>query len=185
MKWSDEDKARASREWQQDRANKILSKRQRRQARFEAQLSEALNNPNSKVVVQQLPPGPKWQRKQSKRQVRAEEVGRLRNDVNRLEAQVNRLRQARSNVDFYDSPEWHQARYQALKRSNGCCELCGESKATGAIIQVDHIKPRSKFPELALDQGNLQVLCRPCNMGKSNRDSIDWRKPELKVVRGS
>jgi len=42
-------------------------------------------------------------------------------------------------------------------------------------IVVDHIKPRSKFPELELVFDNCQVLCNSCNMGKSNNDYTDFR----------
>ena len=42
-------------------------------------------------------------------------------------------------------------------------------------LHVDHIKPRSKHPELELDINNLQILCKDCNLGKSNTDSIDYR----------
>jgi 5-methylcytosine-specific restriction endonuclease McrA len=42
-------------------------------------------------------------------------------------------------------------------------------------MHVDHILPRSKFPELELDIDNLQVLCEECNLAKSNIDTTDWR----------
>ena len=77
--------------------------------------------------------------------------------------------------DFYASQAWRRARYDALRRSNGVCSLCG-NPPVGHGLHVDHIKPRSKFPELALEITNLQVLCRDCNLGKGNRDSIDWRR---------
>jgi hypothetical protein len=44
--------------------------------------------------------------------------------------------------------------------------------------RIDHIKPKSKFPELTFSFHNLQVLCENCNMGKSNLFSDDWRKPD-------
>ena len=77
--------------------------------------------------------------------------------------------------DFYASREWRAARYQALKANDGRCELCGASKHTGAVMHVDHILPRSKFPKLQLEPTNLQVLCEDCNLGKSNTDYTDWR----------
>ncbi len=40
------------------------------------------------------------------------------------------------------------------------------------------MKPRSKYPELALDPENLQVLCRACNMGKRAWDETDFRPKE-------
>lgn len=42
-------------------------------------------------------------------------------------------------------------------------------------MQVDHIQPLSKYPELALVEDNLQVLCKDCNMGKSNQYADDFR----------
>ena len=66
-------------------------------------------------------------------------------------------------------------RYEALKLSNGRCQLCGSSPKDGIILNVDHIKPRKKHPELALNIDNLQVLCNVCNHGKGNTDDTDWR----------
>ena len=79
-----------------------------------------------------------------------------------------------SGDEFYSSQKWRAVRYEALKRSRGCCELCGAVPHQHPL-HVDHIKPRSKFPHLALEVSNLQVLCRDCNLGKGNSDSIDWR----------
>lgn len=77
---------------------------------------------------------------------------------------------------FYKSDAWRALRFGALKRSDGKCVLCGRSHREHAVIlHVDHIKPRSKYPQLALDASNLQVLCEDCNLGKSNRDTTDWR----------
>jgi 5-methylcytosine-specific restriction endonuclease McrA len=77
---------------------------------------------------------------------------------------------------FYDTDTWRALRFEALKLSNGCCVLCGRSqRAHGVVLHVDHIKPKSKFPELALTLSNLQILCEDCNLGKSNRDDTDWR----------
>lgn len=77
---------------------------------------------------------------------------------------------------FYASREWRAVRFDALKRSNGCCALCGRSPRHHAVvIHVDHIKPRSLRPDLELTLSNLQPLCDDCNLGKSNRDDTDWR----------
>lgn len=79
-------------------------------------------------------------------------------------------------IDFYRGDAWRALRFLALKASNGACCLCGRSnRAHGVILHVDHIKPRSRFPALALTLSNLQVLCEDCNMGKGNRDDTDWR----------
>jgi hypothetical protein len=76
---------------------------------------------------------------------------------------------------FYRSGRWIALRYEVLKKHGGKCQCCGASPRDGAILHVDHVKPRSKFPELALCLENLQVLCSDCNLGKSNTDSTDWR----------
>jgi hypothetical protein len=79
-------------------------------------------------------------------------------------------------LDFYNSREWRAVRFGVLRASNGCCCLCGQNnREHGAVLHVDHIKPRSLYPQLELDPENLQVLCEACNLGKSNRDDTDWR----------
>lgn len=77
--------------------------------------------------------------------------------------------------DFYTSREWQDMRYKALVLHGAQCQCCGATRRDGVKLHVDHIKPRSKFPELELSLDNLQVLCEPCNMGKSNKDATDWR----------
>ncbi len=77
-------------------------------------------------------------------------------------------------VNFYSTQAWRAARFAALKRCDGRCQLCG-ARAGKYALHVDHIKPRSLYPARALDPENLQVLCRDCNLGKSNKDVTDWR----------
>jgi HNH endonuclease len=76
---------------------------------------------------------------------------------------------------FLDSYDWKRLRYEVLKNHDGLCEVCGRGRPHGQVLNVDHIKPRRKHPELALDIKNLQVLCGDCNHGKGNWDSTDWR----------
>lgn len=73
------------------------------------------------------------------------------------------------------SRRWPKLRMQALKLHRGRCHCCGATAKDGVRIHVDHVKPRSKFPELELDINNLQLLCEPCNLSKSNKDQTDWR----------
>lgn len=86
---------------------------------------------------------------------------------------------------FYSSWEWKKLRYKVLVEHGAVCMCCGASKDDGARIVVDHIKPISKFPHLALDENNTQILCNDCNMGKSNTDYTDFRPekeyPELDI----
>lgn len=79
--------------------------------------------------------------------------------------------------DFYQSWEWKAARFEAIKMHGQRCQCCGwqPGDTTSGRLVVDHIKPRSRFPSLALDVSNLQVLCNDCNMGKSNVHTDDFR----------
>lgn len=81
--------------------------------------------------------------------------------------------------DFYRTERWIKLRYQALKLSNGKCELCGVSGKL-AVLNVDHVKPRSRYPKLRHKLSNLQVLCATCNHGKGWKDETDWRDEEMK-----
>lgn len=77
--------------------------------------------------------------------------------------------------EFLSTYEWRKVRMVALKKYGARCQCCGATPATGAVMHVDHIKPRKLFPALALDVDNLQVLCHECNHGKGNWDQTDWR----------
>jgi len=76
---------------------------------------------------------------------------------------------------FLTSFEWRSLRMQALKLYGAKCMCCGATPTTGAVMNVDHIKPRKFYPGLALDINNLQILCDECNHGKGNWDQTDWR----------
>jgi len=83
---------------------------------------------------------------------------------------------SRSNAEIlYNSPEWQKLRYFVLKRDNGICQLCGRGRKDGVVLHVDHIVPLSVDWSKRLDPNNLQTLCEDCNLGKSNKDCIDWR----------
>lgn len=82
-----------------------------------------------------------------------------------------------ASKEFLQTRAWRALRYQAIRRYGARCMCCGASRETGAVINVDHIKPRRHHPELALDIGNLQILCGDCNAGKGNFDETDWRLP--------
>lgn len=76
---------------------------------------------------------------------------------------------------FLESFEWRRLRIKALQINGRTCQCCGADPSNGAILHVDHIKPRKFFPELALDINNLQVLCNECNHGKGNWNFTDFR----------
>lgn len=76
------------------------------------------------------------------------------------------------NNNFYESKKWRGLRYATIKKYGRRCMVCFTESGE---MHVDHIKPISKYPELALISTNLQIMCKNCNLGKSNSDEIDWR----------
>lgn len=97
----------------------------------------------------------------------------------RLKIKRKRKPKPKKRQPFFFTREWNELRYRALVRSGGRCECCG----AGKTLHVDHIKPRSKYPELALELANLQVLCGNCNLGKGAWDETDWRPgPESQAI---
>lgn len=80
-----------------------------------------------------------------------------------------------TSTAFLSTYAWRKLRMEALIKYGRKCACCGATPATGAVMNVDHIKPRKLFPRLAMDITNLQVLCHECNHGKGNWNQSDWR----------
>ncbi|MGL4475184.1 MAG: HNH endonuclease [Shewanella sp.] len=75
---------------------------------------------------------------------------------------------AKPAANFYASEAWRKLRFEVLKRP-AICVVCHRTPTEhGISLHVDHILPRSKHPQLALDINNLQLLCQDCNLGKSD-----------------
>jgi len=68
-------------------------------------------------------------------------------------------------------------RWQVFQRDQWRCVSCGRTSHNGAILQVDHILPRSLGGGDMID--NFQTLCDVCNLGKSNRDATDLRRHKI------
>src|SRR5579862_7412575 len=77
---------------------------------------------------------------------------------------------------FISKPEWKELRDRVIAHYGARCMRCGGCDN----ITVDHIKPKSKHPELALSFDNLQVLCWPCNKHKNTNDMTDYRPPLIR-----
>lgn len=81
-------------------------------------------------------------------------------------------------IDFYETRAWRELRLQILQRDGWVCRYCG-GRAPIVPLHVDHIKPRSRFPELELEAMNLQVLCEDCNIGKGAKMFKPKRKGQM------
>lgn len=84
---------------------------------------------------------------------------------------------------FYGSQEWREKREKILKRDNYECQWCkAEGRVTvseESVLEVDHIKELSEYPELALDDDNLRTLCKDCHNrrhGRMNYKHLNQRR---------
>ena len=82
-----------------------------------------------------------------------------------------------SSKEFLATYAWRNLRIKALNLYGRKCMCCGDTPENGAVMNVDHIKPRIRYPHLALDIRWLQILCGACNHGKGNELETDYRSP--------
>ena len=80
-----------------------------------------------------------------------------------------------NNESFYLSDQWILLKRKVYKLYGKGCMKC---KSVSGETHIDHIMPRSLYPSLELDIHNLQILCKKCNMEKSNKNSTDYRTQE-------
>lgn len=77
--------------------------------------------------------------------------------------------------------KWWKLREQIIKRDNCFCQRCWHKYGllNGERLEVHHIKPRSKYPELTFEESNLVTLCRTCNaqLGVQEELDFDWSLP--------
>ena len=77
----------------------------------------------------------------------------------------------------WNGGNWRYWKTQALQRDEYICQICGFSEKD--IMEVDHIKQKSKFPELKLILENLITLCPICHRRKTIRElksQVPWNK---------
>jgi len=63
---------------------------------------------------------------------------------------------------FFKSKKWKDFRFRCFSEMERNCVICGATDK----LHLDHIQPRSIYPELAFDFNNMQILCEICNQGK-------------------
>lgn len=80
-----------------------------------------------------------------------------------------------ASEEFLKTYEWRKLRQVVIEKYGNKCMCCGAIPANGTYLCVDHVLPRKKYPELALNLSNLQILCNVCNHGKGNWSVKDWR----------
>jgi hypothetical protein len=105
-------------------------------------------------------------------QISNSKISKPRNErnskINSLFAELLKQREAdlMEARRFYSSAEWLILRKEVIKEKGRICKNCGKTIDNDTDVTVDHIRPRSKYPDLALNVNNLQILCRVCNSRK-------------------
>ncbi|HDR7585519.1 hypothetical protein BW899_06695 [Bacillus mycoides] len=85
--------------------------------------------------------------------------------------------------DFYTKKPWRNLREQIIERDGGYCQRCLHKYGiiNSANLEVHHIKPRSKYPELQYEISNLVTVCKTCNL-QLGTNGVDWdRNNEIKI----
>ena len=90
-----------------------------------------------------------------------------------LELAEERKKRIEEEQLFYSSPEWAKLRDIVINEEGRVCAQCHRHIKNDSDVTVDHIRPRSKYPDLALKRENLRVLCRKCNSAKKDRELVD------------
>lgn len=65
-----------------------------------------------------------------------------------------------------------QIKAAASAESHAKCIYCEEKILSSQFGDVEHIKPKSKYPELYASWDNLSLACTKCNNAKSDREGI-------------
>jgi hypothetical protein len=83
----------------------------------------------------------------------------------------------KSVENIYQSTRWADTKKVVYSLYDFKCMKCG---AKDKEMHVDHICPVSKYPAMKWSINNLQLLCKNCNMEKSNVNENDYRTLEQK-----
>lgn len=62
---------------------------------------------------------------------------------------------------FKDNPPNHEGYYE--------CYLCGRWVLQNEV-ELDHVKSRSRHPELVFDEDNIRPVCHTCNVKKGSKN---------------
>ena len=70
---------------------------------------------------------------------------------------------------FYVSKEWLALRKTVLKNQKNECQRCKAKGKYRKATVVHHVKELVKYPELALEESNMECLCRNCHEAHHGR----------------
>ncbi|MDM5359689.1 HNH endonuclease [Peribacillus sp. ACCC06369] len=72
--------------------------------------------------------------------------------------------------------KWKKFRKQIIERDGAHCQRClaKYNLIRGFTLQVHHIKPRIRYPELTYEATNCVTLCQQCNTEYGTKEQLDF-----------
>jgi len=92
-------------------------------------------------------------------------LGTNKRGQRRVTAKAKRMGWKAPEVAADRLPRW--LRFEILKRDAFSCRYCGARAKNGAVLQVDHVKPKAAGG--TDEPTNLTTACADCNSGKAVR----------------
>jgi len=93
-----------------------------------------------------------------------------------------RLHSIGENNYFWKGGGLIYLRNRAKARDNYTCQHCGLKSEMKGFMDVDHIKPIARNPELRLELTNMITLCPNCHRIKSMKERKEYKMYKPKIV---
>lgn len=118
-------------------------------------------------------------------------TGKKHSEASKIKMSISRLKiKPEEWTGYKTSEDRHLRRYfqntiqkMVFERDNYTCQICHKM---GCCLQVDHIKPWSRYPEFRFEMNNLRTLCMDCHyfvtFGKEKPKSIKAWGHNLNMV---
>ena len=72
---------------------------------------------------------------------------------------INKVRKNAKKPSPRNTKEYRDWRKSILNKFNHTCSFCGNKE----MLELDHIEPVSKRPDLIMTDENARILCKPCH----------------------
>ena len=85
-----------------------------------------------------------------------------------------------------NSHGWYEGIANALERSRGLCEYCRENllatRPGYSSIVMDHLLPKSIYPDVEWNLNNHALACSSCNAMKGKYDPLEKNEDPVEMV---
>lgn len=86
----------------------------------------------------------------------------------------------KESLKILSTKRWRDLRKVIINRDGGYCQRCfiKYNIIESDNLQVHHVKPRIKYPELMFEETNLITLCKTCNLNLGIEEELDFEPNE-------